>query len=74
MWTWTLITDLDTYKQTIVTKARLFKYIENDYTKKMRTSDEKFLQFSYFCSKYPQSIFFWAEIRKLMYTPVKSGD
>ena len=69
-----------------ITKTHLFKYIENFTSKNWKFSDKKLLYFSYFCSKYrlwvlvrtasarrflwvPQSMF-WAEIRKIMYTPL----
>ena len=69
-----------------ITKTCLFKYTENFTTKKRKFSDKKFQYFSYFaqniecgCSlepprqggsnEYPQSMF-WAEIWKLMSTPV----
>ena len=70
----------------VITKTRLFKYIENFTTKNWQIS-EKILIFFIFLIKnidweysleplrqggskeYPQSMF-WAEIRKIMYTPV----
>ena len=36
----------------VITKTRLFKYIENVTTKKPKVSREKFWYFSYFCSKH----------------------
>ena len=71
-----------------ITKTRLFKYIENLTTKKMKVFRQKFWFFFFHISaqnvdyeyslepphrggsnEYPQSMF-WAEIRKIMYTPV----
>ena len=48
--------------QTVITKTRLFKYIENFTTKNWKFSDKNSDIFSYFCSKhtsneYPQSTF-----------------
>ena len=40
------------WEGTVITKTRLFKYIENFTTKKWKFSDEKFWYFSYFCSKH----------------------
>ena len=70
----------------IITKTRLFKYIENFTSKNWKFSDKKNWYFSYFCSKHicgyslepPRrggsnvyhNLCFWAEIRKIMYTPV----
>ena len=36
----------------IITKTRLFKYIENFTSKNWKFSDKKLLYFSYFCSKH----------------------
>ena len=58
----------------IITKTRLFKYIENFTTKKWKFSDKKFWYFSLEprqwgdSNEYPQSMF-WAEIRKITYIP-----
>ena len=69
-----------------ITKTCLFKYIENFSTKKGKFSDKKFWYFLYFCSKHRlwvslepprrggsneyHNLCFWAEIRKIMFTPV----
>ena len=70
----------------IITKTRLFKCTENFTTKEWKFSEKKIWYFSYFRSninygyslepprrggsnEYPQSMF-WAEIRRIMYTPV----
>ena len=69
-----------------ITKTRLFKYTLNFTTKKWKFSDKKFWYFFLFLLKidygyslepprrggsneYPKSMF-WAERRKIMYTPV----
>ena len=41
----------------LITKTRLFKYIENFTTKKGKFSDKKFWYFSYFCSKHRLWVF-----------------
>ena len=69
-----------------ITKTCLFKYTENFTTKKWKFSDKKILYFTYFWSKHrlwvlvrtvskavltsTHNLCFWAEIRKIMYTPV----
>ena len=69
-------------KQKTITKTRLFKYIENFYSKNEKFSDDKLWYFSHFCSKHrlwvldkavltsTHNLCIWAEIRKIMYTPV----
>ena len=69
-----------------ITKTRLFKYIEHFTAKNWKFSDKKIWYFHISAqihrlwvlvrtasmsgsNKYPQSMF-WAEIRKIMYTPV----
>ena len=71
----------------LITKTRLFKYIENFTTKiwnlQIKNSDifhvsAQNIDYGYSLepprrggsNEYPQSMF-WAEIRKIMYTPVK---
>ena len=38
--------------ENVITKTRLFKYIENFTSKNIKFSDKKILYFSYFCSKH----------------------
>ena len=69
-----------------ITKTRLFKYIENFTSKNWKFLDKKLIFFHISAqnidcgyslepprrggsNEYPQSVF-WAEIRKIMYTPV----
>ena len=55
-----------------ITKTCLFKYIENFTTKNWKFSDKNSYIFHISAqNKYPQSMFLLAEIRKIMYTPVK---
>ena len=70
-----------------ITKTRLFKHIVNFTVKNWKYSDKNLWYFPYFCSKhrlwyslesprrgssneYLQSMF-WAEIRKIIYTPLR---
>ena len=74
------------HRDETITKTSLFKYAESSTTKKWRFSDKKSYIFlisaqNIDCwyslepprrggsNEYPQSIF-WAEIRKIMYTPI----
>ena len=63
----------------IITKTRLFKYIENFTSKNWKFSDKKLWIFFYISTKKHRceavltsthNLCFWAEIRKIMYTPV----
>ena len=65
-----------------ITKTRLFKYIENCTFKNWKFLDKNSDIFSNYCSKHrlwvlvrtvltsTQNLCFWAEIRKIIYTPV----
>ena len=63
-----------------ITKMWLFKYTENFTTKKWNFSDKNSRYSPYFCSKHtlgssfePPRLCFWAEIRKIIYTPVNQN-
>ena len=60
-----------------ITKTRLFKYTENFTTKNWKFSDKKFEYFFHISVQNSEAVLtsthtlcFWAEIRKIMYTPV----
>ena len=63
-----------------ITKTRLFKYTENFTTQNWKFSDKNSNIFHISAQNidcggsnvYPQSMF-WAEIRKMMYTPVNTS-
>ena len=68
-----------------ITRPCLFKYTEDFITKNWKFSDKKFWYFSHFCqnidcgyslepprrggSNEYHNLYFWTEIRKIMYTP-----
>ena len=84
-WLW-LFLGISLHVSIFITKTRLFKYIENFTTKNWKCSDKKFWYFHISAqnidcgyslepprrggsNEYQQSMF-WAEIRKIMCTPV----